>query len=152
MAALVNRVSNPVAGPISGPLPDATRPSRPSVSDPYPIRRCTTHGPRYIIEPDAAPEFGSPTRCCPLPVLRICRPRCTCISSRGVALAMQGESEHVIDALSERMRSLAAQQRFEEAAAVRDRLSSLLSATTTARLVDAVTCWSRTLHACRHRS
>ena len=52
---------------------------------------------------------------------------------------MQGETEHVIDALSERMRSLAAQQRFEEAASVRDRLSSLLSATTTARLVDAVT-------------
>ena len=52
---------------------------------------------------------------------------------------MQGESEHVIDALSERMRSLATQQRFEEAASVRDRLSSLLSATTTARLVDAVT-------------
>ncbi|MGA0395602.1 MAG: DEDD exonuclease domain-containing protein [Ilumatobacteraceae bacterium] len=106
----------------------------------YPIRRCTTHiGPRYIVEPDAALCSSAQLGVAPCPCSGSADPAAHASAVEGVALAMQGESEHVIDALSERMRSLAAQQRFEEAASVRDRLSSLLSATTTARLVDAVT-------------
>jgi excinuclease UvrABC nuclease subunit len=50
---------------------------------------------------------------------------------------MKGDGATVADVLSKRMGDLSTQQRFEEAASVRDRLSSLLSATTTARLVDA---------------
>jgi len=104
----------------------------------YPIRRCTTHiGPRYVVEPDAAPCSVAQVGFAPCPCSGTADPAAHAAAVDGVARAMKGDGTTVADALSARMSELSAQQRFEEAAAVRDRLSSLLSATTTARLVDA---------------
>ena len=104
----------------------------------YPIRRCTTHiGPRFIVEPDATPCSVAQVGFAPCPCSGTADLAAHAAAVDGVARAMGGDSTTVADALSARMSELSAQQRFEEAAAVRDRLSSLLSATTTARLVDA---------------
>ena len=120
--------TNPITGPVLG-APCRTLPSeQPSKPfRPYPIRRCTTHiGPRHRrtrCGSCSAAQLGV----APF-VFRSVDPAAHASAVEGVALAMQGESEHVIDAL-ERCEP-AVQQRFEEVASVRDRSSSLLSATT----------------------
>lgn len=52
-----------------------------------------------------------------------------------VARAMDGDGSHVLDALEERLRSLSADQRFEDAAAVRDRMLALVRAAARAQRI-----------------
>lgn len=104
----------------------------------YPIRRCTTHiGPRFVVGPDATPCSAAQVGGAPCPCSGAADLSAHAAAVEGVARAMKGDGATVADVLSKRMGDLSTQQRFEEAASVRDRLSSLLSATTTARLVDA---------------
>lgn len=104
----------------------------------FPIRRCTTHiGPRFVADPNATPCSAAQLGVAPCPCSGTADPGTHAAAVEGVSQAMLGEQHVVIDTLSVRMSDLAMQQRFEEAAAVRDRLSSLLTATRTAQLVNA---------------
>ncbi|HEY7875729.1 MAG TPA: hypothetical protein VIG64_11480 [Actinomycetota bacterium] len=89
---------------------------------------------------------GRPERCggCAFADLGTCRARDPELARRdlhAIAGAFAGEARVVVEGMAARMSALAAQDRFEEAAAVRDRgalLERALIATTTARsLVDA---------------
>jgi len=51
---------------------------------------------------------------------------------------MRGETGHLIESLGARMGALAAQQRFEEAAAVRDRLNTAIDAARRVNLVNVL--------------
>lgn len=104
----------------------------------FPIRRCTTHiGPRFVVDPDAAQCSAAQLGVAPCPCSGTADPAAHAKAVEGVAQAMLGEQHSVVETLSQRMSDLARQQRFEEAAAVRDRLTSLLTATKTAQLVNA---------------
>jgi DNA polymerase-3 subunit epsilon len=104
----------------------------------FPIRRCTTHiGPRFVADPDATPCSAAQLGVAPCPCSGTADLGAHATAVEGVSQAMLGEQRAVVKTLSVRMSDLAMQQRFEEAAAVRDRLSSLLAATRTAQLVNA---------------
>jgi DNA polymerase III subunit epsilon len=90
-----------------------------------PIRRCTDRiGPRTRFPACALAEMGR----CLAPCDGRVTPEAYASAAQGAARALAGEVTEVVDRLEERMRSLAAASRFEEAAAVRDRLSALLTA------------------------
>ena len=88
------------------------------------IHRRTRCGSMFCSQLGVAP--------CPCSDLPNC---CACVSSRGCCSC--DESEHVIDALSERMRSPAAQQRFEGCFGTRSLVVIVIG--NNCRFVDAVT-------------
>lgn len=104
-----------------------------------PLRRCSARlGPNHRPAPDAVPCSAA----------QIGAAACPCAGAgerheydRAVALAvgaMRGETEAVTLRLVDRMTGLAAAQRFEEAAVVRDRIRALHAAVRRRRLADAV--------------
>jgi DNA polymerase-3 subunit epsilon len=104
-----------------------------------PLRRCTQRlGRNYVASTDApvcsAAQLG--VALCP----------CSGTADAGVyaasvdlaARAFAGKPAYVVDRLRERMGHLALQQRYEEAAITRDRLSALLGAIRRTQLMDAL--------------
>lgn len=105
----------------------------------FPIRRCTTRiGPKHVVADDAAPCSPAQLGVAPCP--------CAGVGDRSdhdravaaVERAMSGDTNDVMSALGVKMAALAQQQRFEEAAAVRDRLSTLLEASRRVAIVMAL--------------
>ena len=104
-----------------------------------PLRRCTQRLGRSYVAPTDAPV-------CSAAQLGVAH--CPCSGTADAAdyqaavtaavRAMEGDPELVVDRLRQRMTILAAQQRFEEAATTRDRLSALLGAIRRTRLLAAL--------------
>ena len=104
-----------------------------------PLRRCSTRLPAtFLPPPDATP--------CSAAQIGVAQCPCAGVGDRdaygravdAAARAMRGDLHGVREHLVGRMAELAAAQRFEEAALVRDRLRALLAAVRRQRLVDTV--------------
>ena len=105
----------------------------------FPIRRCTNKiGPRFVIDPEASPCSPAQLGVAPCPCVGLADPEAHAAAVEGVLRAMNGDGATVVAVLGDRMATLAAQQRFEEAAAVRDRLTTLLDATRRVALMNAL--------------
>ncbi len=125
-------VKNPAKhGVHLGPLPSRTMATLvvEALQTALPLRRCTQRLGRNYVAPDDAPI-------CSAAQLGVAHCPCSGTAdpadyAASVALAvraMEGDPAFVVDRLRDRMTKLAGQQRFEEAAMSRDRLSALLGA------------------------
>jgi DNA polymerase III subunit epsilon len=130
-----------VSGVHLGPLPSRVMAALvvDAIQSVAPLRRCSTRlGRSYRPPPDLAP--------CSAAQLGVAQ--CPCAGAADAATysqavelatrALTGDPEPVRVALTRRMTELAASQRFEEAALVRDRLSALLGAVRRHHLVEAL--------------
>ncbi|MBA3606055.1 MAG: UvrB/UvrC motif-containing protein [Acidimicrobiia bacterium] len=104
-----------------------------------PLRRCSVRlGSRFVAPADAVP-------CAPAQ-LGVAACPCAGQADRGqyadavraVAAAMTGRPDAVVERLTARMATLAAQQRYEEAALTRDRMSALQGAIDRTVLMDGL--------------
>jgi DNA polymerase-3 subunit epsilon len=130
-----------------GPLPSRNMASlvQEALQTATPLRRCTQRLSRNYTAPLDAPV-------CSAAQLGVAH--CPCSGTADpieyaaavvhTARAFTGDPSFVVERLRDRMRSLAGQQRFEEAAMTRDRLSALLGAVRRTQLLDAL---GRTLRA-----
>ncbi len=124
-----------------GPLPSRTMANLviEAIQTAVPLRRCSVRlGRRYVASDDApvcsAAQLG--VAHCP------CSGTADAVAYAGAVgeaqRAMRGDTTWIADRLEAKMRSLATQQRFEEAASVRDRLGALVGATKRHRLVESL--------------
>ncbi|HEY5663657.1 MAG TPA: DEDD exonuclease domain-containing protein [Ilumatobacter sp.] len=129
------------AGIHLGPLPSRAMASQviDALEAVLPLRRCSTrltagHRPAEGAVPCGSAQLGA-SQC---PCAGVCDRRRYDAAVVAAADALVGDTSAVTVHLAERMSVLAAAQRFEEAAVVRDRLSALLGAARRQRLVDAL--------------
>lgn len=129
------------AGAHLGPLPSRAMANLvvEAIQSVVPLRRCSTRlGANFVPSPDATP--------CSAAQLGVSQCPCAGVADRtgydaAVAIVQRvfgGDAEPVRLRLTARMADLAAAQRFEEAALVRDRLAALLTAVHRGRLVSAL--------------
>ena len=105
----------------------------------YPIRRCTTRiGPRHVPDPNTPPCSAAQLGLSPCPCAGLADQSSHDEAVQAVRSAMAGETDHLVKTLGERMATLAAQHRFEEAGTTRDRLNTALEATKRVRLTEAL--------------
>ena len=135
-------VKNPAAkGVHLGPLPSRTMANLvvEAIQSALPLRRCTARlGRNFVASADAT--------MCSAAQLGVAHCPCTGTTDAGdyarivelAADALQGRPEVVVERVRDKMLQLAAQQRFEEAASVRDRLTALIGATRRHLLVEAL--------------
>jgi DNA polymerase-3 subunit epsilon len=135
-------VKNPSAtGVHLGPLPSRTMANLvvEAIHGALPLRRCSARiGRNFRPAPDAT--------ACSAAQLGVAH--CPCAGAADAAeyaaavevarLALTGSPERVVAVLHDKMRQLASQQRFEEAATTRDRISALVGAARRHRLVEAL--------------
>jgi DNA polymerase III subunit epsilon len=135
-------VKNPGArGVHLGPLPSRTMANLviEAIQTAVPLRRCSVRlGRRYVADHDAP--------VCSAAQLGVAQ--CPCSGTADVLAyadavteaqrAMRGDTTWIAGRLTDKMRSLASQQRFEEAASVRDRLGALVGAAKRHRLVESL--------------
>ncbi len=124
-----------------GPLPSRKMASlvQEAIQTALPLRRCTQRLGRNYTAPLDAPV-------CSAAQLGVAHCPCSGTADPGdyaaavelCARAFDGDHAYVVERLRDRMRSLAGQQRFEEAATTRDRLSALLGAVRRTQLLDAL--------------
>ena len=135
-------VKNPVdRGVYLGPLPSQTMANLviEALQTALPLRRCTQRlGRNYTAPLDAAVCSAAQLGVAHCPCSGTADPREYASAVEHAARAMTGSATFVVDQLRLRMERLASQQRFEEAAATRDRLSALLGALKRAALLDAL--------------
>jgi DNA polymerase-3 subunit epsilon len=135
-------VKNPAAkGVHLGPLPSRAMAHLvvDALHTAVPLRRCTARLGRNFVPAENAPV-------CSAAQLGVAHCPCsgtadTADYARSVEVArraMTGDPAIVVDRLHDKMCALAAQQRFEEAATVRDRLQALLGAVKRHRLVETL--------------
>ncbi|WP_051062473.1 DEDD exonuclease domain-containing protein [Ilumatobacter nonamiensis] len=135
-------VKNPgKSGEHIGPLPSRTMATLvvDALQTALPLRRCTQRLGRNYVAPSDAPV-------CSAAQLGVAHCPCSGTAdaddyAAAVALATQaiaGDPSFVVGRLRDRMAKLAGQQRFEEAAMIRDRLSALLGAIRRTLLFDAL--------------
>jgi DNA polymerase-3 subunit epsilon len=135
-------VKNPTErGVHLGPLPSRTMAHLvvDALQTALPLRRCTRRLGRNYVAPADAPV-------CSAAQLGVALCPCSGTASSGeyaaavelAVRAMGGDPSFVVERLRERMAVLARQQRFEEAATTRDRLSALLGAVRRTRLTSAL--------------
>jgi DNA polymerase-3 subunit epsilon len=124
-----------------GPLPSRSMANLvvEAIQSVTPLRRCSTrlginHTPSPSATPCSAAQLG--VAMCPCAGAADRRRYDAAVAMVGAAFA--GDADPVCAPLTERMLQLAAAQRFEEAALVRDRRAALLSAVRRQRLVDAL--------------
>jgi DNA polymerase-3 subunit epsilon len=104
-----------------------------------PLRRCSTRlTPSYVAPPEAAPCSAAQMGFAQCPCAGMCDRSAYAVAVEAARRAMAGDPAPVADRLHMRMADLAAAQRFEEAALVRDRLSALLGAVKRHRLIEAL--------------
>lgn len=141
-------VKNPTARSVHlGPLPSRKMASlvHEALLTALPLRRCTQRLGRNYTAPFDAPV-------CSAAQLGVAHCPCSGTAdpddyAESVERAVQvfgGDTSYVVDRLRDRMRRLASQHRFEEAATTRDRLSALLGAVRRTRLMNAL---GQVLHA-----
>ena len=135
-------VKNPSAkGLHLGPLP--SRAMAHQVVDAFhsalPLRRCSPRlGRNYTPSPESTTCSAAQLGVSHCPCAGTADATEYAASVDLAARAFLGDSGQVVDRLREKMMRLAAQQRFEEAAAARDRLSALCGATHRYQMVDAL--------------
>jgi DNA polymerase-3 subunit epsilon len=124
-----------------GPLPSRTMANLvvEAIQTAVPLRRCSTrlgrtHSPAPGATPCSAAQLGVAHCPCAEPV----DPVAYAAAVDHAAAALSGRPERVVEFLHDRMMRLAHQQRFEEAAVTRDRLSALVGAAKRHHLVDAL--------------
>ncbi len=105
----------------------------------FPLRRCTQRlGRNYTAPLDAPVCSAAQLGVAHCPCSGTADPRAYAAAVASAERAMLGDPRHVVELLRERMSQLAGQQRFEEAAMTRDRLSALLGAIRRTQLVAAL--------------
>jgi DNA polymerase-3 subunit epsilon len=133
---------DPSAGGVHlGPLPSRTMAGLviEAIHTALPLRRCSTRLARSYVPPPGATPCGAAQ-------LGVAHCPCAGVGDAGVyaaavasaAQVLGGDTSPVHDVLVAKMADLAAQQRFEEAALVRDRLSALLGAIRRHHLVESL--------------
>ncbi len=135
-------VKNPSAkGVHLGPLPSRTMANIvvEAIQTAVPLRRCTVRmGRGYTPPQDAAVCSAAQLGVALCPCSGTADPAGYAAAVDAAASALTGDPRVVVDRLRDRMLDLATAQRFEEAAATRDRLSTLLGAVRRHLLVDAL--------------
>ena len=125
-------VKNPARhGVHLGPLPSRTMAALvvDALQTALPLRRCTARlGRNHRPEPDAPVCSAAQLGVAHCPCSGTADPDEYAASVEQAKRAMYGDPTFVVEALRDRMMRLAGQQRFEEAAMTRDRLSALLGA------------------------
>ncbi len=135
-------VKNPAAqGVHLGPLPSRAMAALvvEALQTALPLRRCSARlGRNFRPAPDAVACSAAQLGVAHCPCAGTADPDEYASAVEQARRAMTGETELVVGRLHERMATLAAQQRFEEAATARDRLSALLGAIRRHALVTAL--------------
>jgi DNA polymerase III subunit epsilon len=135
-------VKNPSAkGLHLGPLPSRSMADLvvEAIQTAVPLRRCTVRMGRGYVPPDGAPVCSAAQLGVALcPCSGTADPARYAAAVDAAARALSGDPTIVVDRLRDRMMHLASAQRFEEAAATRDRLAALLGAARRHLLVDAL--------------
>ncbi len=129
-----------------GPLPSRKMASlvQEALQTAIPLRRCTQRLSRNYTAPLDAPVCrAAQLGVAHCPCSGTADPAEYAAAVEHASRAFTGEPSFVVERLGDRMRSLAGQQRFEEAAMTRDRLSALLGAIRRTQLLDAL---GRALH------
>ena len=104
-----------------------------------PLRRCTKRlGRNYVASADAPVCSAAQLGVAHCPCSGTADPTEYAAAVTLAERAIGGDPDHVVSRLRERMARLAAQQRFEEAAMARDRLSALLGAVRRTQLYSAL--------------
>lgn len=110
-----------------------------ALHDAFPIRRCSTRiGPRFVPDPDRPVCTPAQLGVAPCPCTGAADRARHDDAVRSVARVIDGQLDEVISVLERRMGTLAIAQRYEEAAAARDRLRTLLDASLRSRLIGAL--------------
>ncbi len=135
-------VKNPAAkGLHLGPLPSRTMATLvvDALQTAVPLRRCTVRMGRGYTPPEGAAMCSAAQLGVALcPCSGTADPAAYAAAVDAAASALAGDPRVVVDRLRDRMLELASAQRFEEAAATRDRLGALLGAVRRHVLVDAL--------------
>lgn len=135
-------VKNPSANGVHlGPLPSRTMAAMvvEAIHTAVPLRRCSERlGRAYVPPPDAPVCSAAQLGVAHCPCSGTADPADYARAVEVARRALTGDPAIVVDRLHERMARLAGQQRFEEAATVRDRLSTLLGAIKRHRLVETL--------------
>jgi len=135
-------VKNPAAkGLYLGPLPSRAMANLvvEAIQTAVPLRRCTVRMGRGYSPPEGAPVCSAAQLGVAMcPCSGTADPAAYATAVDAAASALSGDPRLVVDRLRDRMLDLAGAQRFEEAAATRDRLSTLLGAVRRHLLVDAL--------------
>ncbi len=124
-----------------GPLPSRTMANLvvEAIQTAVPLRRCTVRmGRNYTPADGAAVCSAAQLGVALCPCSGTADPAAYARAVDAAAAALGGRPHAVVDRLRSRMMALAAEQRFEEAAATRDRLSALLGAVRRHLMVDAL--------------
>ncbi len=124
-----------------GPLPSRTMALLvvEAIQTAVPLRRCTVRMGRGYTPPHDAPVCSAAQLGVALcPCSGTADPATYAAAVDAAASAMSGDPRLVVDRLRDRMLDLAGAQRFEEAAATRDRLGALLGAVRRHLLVEAL--------------
>ena len=124
-----------------GPLPSRTMAFLvvEAILSALPLRRCSTRlGRLHVPSADAAPCVAAQLGVAQCPCAGFADQASYDGAVRAAERALTGDPSVVAEALGERMSRLAAQQRFEEAAHVRDRVTALHGAVRRHRLVEAL--------------
>jgi DNA polymerase-3 subunit epsilon len=124
-----------------GPLPSRTMALLvvDALQTALPLRRCTVRMGRNYVRPEGAPVCSAAQLGVALcPCSGTADPTTYSQAVDAAAAALAGRPELVVERLRERMMQLATAQRFEEAAATRDRLGALLGAIRRHLLVEAL--------------
>jgi DNA polymerase-3 subunit epsilon len=124
-----------------GPLPSRTMATLviDAIISALPLRRCSIRlGRSHVPSPDAVPCGAAQLGVAQCPCAGIADSMSYDAAVRTAAQTLGGDPSVVAEALEMKMSRLAAQQRFEEAAHVRDRLGALHGAVRRHRLVEAL--------------
>jgi DNA polymerase-3 subunit epsilon len=124
-----------------GPLPSRTMAQLviDAMISALPLRRCSIRlGRAHVPAPDAVPCGAAQLGVSQCPCAGLSDNTSYAGAVRTAAITLGGDPSAITEALSAKMARLAAQQRFEEAAQVRDRLSALHGAVRRHRLVEAL--------------
>ena len=135
-------VKDPARGGLHlGPLPSRTMAGLviEALQSALPLRRCSTRLPAsYVPPPEASPCSAAQMGVAQCPCAGVADRTSYAAAVQAATQAMTGDPSVVAVRLRARMTDLAAGQRFEEAASVRDRLSALLGAVKRDRLLAAL--------------
>jgi DNA polymerase-3 subunit epsilon len=124
-----------------GPLPSRTMAGLviEALQSALPLRRCSTRLPASYAPPaDASPCSAAQMGVAQCPCAGLCDTTAYAAAVECARRAMTGDPAAVAERLRARMTELAAAQRFEEAALVRDRLSALFGAVKRHRLISGL--------------
>lgn len=110
-----------------------------AIHDAYPLRRCPTRiGPRFSVPAGATPCTPAQAGRTPCPCAGVGDIDDYADVVDAVRRLLAGDVDELVHRSTTRMRELVVAQRFEEAAAVRDRLDAVLRLTTDAAAVHAL--------------